>query len=62
MSALSLTRKLGQSLHITTEDGQFIKVTITKLVGEQVRLKIEADETVCILREELVDKRLDLVG
>ena len=62
MEGLCLSRKVGQSLHITTEDGQFIKVTNTKLVGEQVRLNVQADETVSILRDELVNMQVDLVS
>jgi carbon storage regulator CsrA len=55
MSGLSLTRKSCQSLHITTSDGQLIKVTINEVVGQQVKLNIQADESVLILREELVN-------
>jgi len=62
MEGLCLTRKAGQSLHITTEDGQFIKVTVSRVNGEQIRLNIQADETVSILRDELVNMQVDLVS
>jgi|GEM_PF-2911928 len=62
MSKLSLKRTVGQSVHITTGDGQLIKVSITELCGRQVKLGIEADKSVTIMRDELVDKPLDFVG
>ena len=55
MSKLSLKRSVGQSVHITTGDGQLITVSITELSGRQVKLSIEADESVIIMRDELVD-------
>mgnify|MGYP000332425972 CR=1 FL=1 len=56
MSKLSLKRSVGQSIHITTADGQFIKVSITELCGRQVKLSVDADKSVAILRDELVDE------
>jgi len=41
MSGLSLTRKSGQSLHITTIDGQLIKETVSELAAYQIKLKVQ---------------------
>lgn len=53
---LVLTRKAGESLYI----GQDISVTIVKVNGHQVRLKIDAPREVPILREELLHREFDL--
>mgnify|MGYP000297041613 CR=1 FL=1 len=62
MSKLSLKRSVGQSVHITTADGQLIIVSITELSGRQVKLSIEADESVTIMRDELVDEQVGYVS
>jgi carbon storage regulator CsrA len=46
---LVLTRKLGQKLVI----GQDITVTIVEVVGNKVRLGIEAPDDIRVLRSEL---------
>ncbi len=53
---LVLTRKAGESVYI----GQDISVTIVKVSGRQVRLKIDAPREVPILREELSHQEFDL--
>jgi len=53
---LVLTRKAGESVYI----GQDISVTIVKVNGRQVRLKIDAPREVPILREELRNQEFDL--
>ena len=53
---LVLTRKAGESVYI----GQDISVTIVKVNGRQVRLKIDAPREVPILREELRHQEFDL--
>jgi sRNA-binding carbon storage regulator CsrA len=50
MSKLSMTPVVGQSFHITIADVQ------------QIKLSIEADKLVTIMRDEFVDQPLDLVG
>ena len=52
---LILTRRPNESLVITTVDGQEIEVVILGVKGNQVRLGIAADESIEILRTELLD-------
>lgn len=55
---LVLSRKAGESVLI----GHEIEVTVVRISGKQVRLKIEAPRTVPVLREELREQEflLDL--
>ena len=53
---LVLTRKAGESIYI----GHDISVTIVKVNGRQVRLKIDAPREVPILREELLGQEFEL--
>lgn len=46
---LILTRKSGQSFHI----GDDIKITITEISGDKVRIGIDAPQALRVLREEL---------
>lgn len=46
---LILTRKSGQSFQI----GDSIKVTITEISGDKVKIGIDAPQTLRVLREEL---------
>lgn len=46
---LILTRKSGQSFQI----GENIKVTITEISGDKVKIGIDAPQTLRVLREEL---------
>jgi carbon storage regulator len=48
---LVLARKLDEAIII----GDDIRVTVVELRGRQVRLGIEAPDTVVVLREELFD-------
>jgi carbon storage regulator len=48
---LILTRKLGQSITV----GDSIKVTVTKISGNEIRLGITAPQELKILRAELRD-------
>ena len=50
---LILTRSLGEKIIIGEED---IVLTVVAIRGHQVRLGIEAPESVTILREELAKK------
>ena len=49
---LVLTRKLDETIIINNE----IRITVVGLRGNQVRLGIEAPDSVMILREELHDR------
>jgi carbon storage regulator CsrA len=52
---LNLTRKPNESIVITTANGEVIEVIVTSIKGNQVRLGIAADDSVAILRAELLD-------
>lgn len=47
---LIITRRSGEAVHI----GGDIRVIVTAVIGNQIRLGIEAPSDVLILREELV--------
>jgi len=52
---LVLSRKAGESVFI----GHDVSVTIVKVNGRQVKLKIDAPREVPILREELCSQELE---
>jgi carbon storage regulator len=47
---LILTRRIGETLHI----GDGIKVTVTAIKGNQVRIGIDAAPDVKVMRDELM--------
>ena len=51
---LSLNRRVGQVVYI----GPNIKISISSVSGNQVRLGIEAPDDLLILREELLEKSI----
>jgi carbon storage regulator len=51
---LNLSRKVGESILI---DGDKIKITVTSIQGQQVRLGIEAPKEVSVDREEIAIKK-----
>jgi len=51
---LTLSRKEGESIVLTLEDGQTITVRLDETNGSQARISIGAPDSVKILREELV--------
>ena len=51
---LLLSRKVGESILI---DGEKIKVTVTDVQGNQVRLGIEADPSISVDREEIAIRK-----
>ncbi len=53
---LVLSRKAGESVYIGNE----ISVTVVRITGNQVRIKIDAPRTVPVLREELIGREFDL--
>jgi len=53
--ALILSRKPGESLMIETPLGPVI-VTVTKVRGNTIKLGIDADPSIRVLRGELVEK------
>jgi carbon storage regulator len=54
---LLLTRNLNQRIFI---NGSEIKIKITEVKGEQVKIGIDAPKNITILRKELIDRKNDL--
>jgi carbon storage regulator len=52
---LILTRRVGESIVITTADGQEIEMVVLGQKGNQIRLGFEADKSIDIVRSELLD-------
>ena len=50
---LILTRRPNESIFLTTEGGERIKVSVTGVQGNQVRLGIDAPRSVTVHREEI---------
>jgi len=51
---LVLSRKEGESIILNLPNGEQVRICVTKYVGEQARVGIEAPNNIQILREELV--------
>ena len=51
---LVLTRKPDESVVITTASGEEIVVSVLGVIGQQVRLGFDADESITIDRAELL--------
>ncbi len=51
---LCLTRKLNETIHITTPQGDVIVIQVREIDRGKVMLGIEADKSVVIMRSELV--------
>lgn len=49
---LILTRRVGDSLKI----GDDVSITVLRVKGDQVRLGIDAPDTVSVLREEVLER------
>ena len=52
--SLALTRRPGESITINTDSGE-ITITVSEVNGQQVRLAINADKSVSIVRSELLE-------
>lgn len=57
MPRLTLSRKLLEKIVITTPSGETVVVQVTKIDTGKVRLQIEAEREVSIMREELLDRQ-----
>jgi carbon storage regulator CsrA len=55
LKMLVLTRKPDESVVITTGSGEEIVVSVLGVVGQQVRLGFDADESIDIVRAELLE-------
>lgn len=53
---LVLSRRPGEAVILTTPAGERIKVKVSSVKGEAVRLAFSAADEVRILREELAEK------
>lgn len=54
---LILTRKTGEGIDITLEDGRRITITQLGVKGNQVRYGIDAPRTVTIDRHEITERK-----
>lgn len=52
---LALTRKKNETITIQLPDGQTLVIGVAALRGNQVRLSIEADKEIKIMRTELLN-------
>ena len=52
---LVLTRKVGEAIIIKLPNGQQVDVIVTDIGGSQVRIAVDADRCVEIMREELIE-------
>lgn len=52
---LTLSRRLEESIVLTTQFGEQITVKVSEVLGGQVKLTIEADKGVSIVRKELLE-------
>ena len=52
---LALSRKIGESLILTLEDGRKIQVQVVDVDGRRVRIGIDAPKSVRVLRGEVCD-------
>lgn len=51
-----LTRKKGESIICILEDGREIEITLSEPRGNQARIRVNADMTIDIIRDELLSK------
>ena len=52
---LVLTRKEDEAIILTMPSGKQIDIIVTEIKGNQVRISVDADDDVEIMREELID-------
>lgn len=51
---LILTRKTNEAIILTTDDGQEVRLVVLAIKGQQVKIGFEADQSVEIVRAELL--------
>lgn len=59
---LVLSRKKDEDILIQTPEGRVVTVRIVEILGERVRLGFVADDSVSILRKELIESKEDKNG
>ena len=52
---LALTRKEGEKIICTWQDGREVEIVVAAIDGNQVRLGIDADDDINIVREQLLN-------
>lgn len=58
MARLVLTRKINEQVIIHDEDGVLVKLKVSRIDRNQVRITFEADNDIKIDREEIFDKSI----
>lgn len=53
---LILTRRLGEKVIINENEDKKIAITVVEVLGDRIKLGINAPKNIKILREELCDK------
>lgn len=53
---LILTRRLGETVIINENEDKKISITVVEVLGDRIKLGINAPKNIKILREELFDK------
>lgn len=53
---LILTRRLGETVIVNENEDKKIAITVVEVLGDRIKLGINAPKNIKILREELYDK------
>ncbi len=54
---LTLTRKVGEKIIVTLEDGTTVEIVVREIRKNQARIGIKAPPTIKIFREEIFDNK-----
>jgi len=52
---LVLKRKLGEAIIITTQSGETVEIKVSEISEGRVKLGIDADKSIAVLRKEVVE-------
>ena len=56
---LVLKRKLGEAIIITTQRGETVEIKVSEISEGRVKLGIDADKSIAVLRKEVVEAAKD---
>ena len=56
---LVLKRKLGEAIIITTQSGETVEIKVSEISEGRVKLGIDADKSIAVLRKEVVEAAKD---
>ena len=56
---LVLKRKLGEAIIITTQSGETVEIKVSKISEGRVKLGIDAEKSISVLRKEVVEVTKD---